>query len=151
MLTFPKCILAAFNRVVWYMKSGSEEDRDVVLMTDAVEQEETLRILFAVAGSRIQDNKKRREYQVITAQDWWSRNPDVLPRISIELNLMMEELGELAAAYNRNRLYDFKKELADMLILILGIGKGLDIDLAKELYQKMEENESRPVGGEKRF
>lgn len=151
MLSLPKCILTALGKVAWYFGRGPEENRNVVLMTDPIEQEETLRVLFAVAGARIQNNKKRTHYQTVSAQDWWGKDPNVLPSVSIELNLMLEELGEMAAAYNRNRFYEFKGEMADLLILILGIAKGLDIDLAKALYNKMDENEQRPVGGEKRF
>lgn len=151
MLSLPKCILATLRRVAWYFREGSEEPRNVILLNDVVEQEETLRVLFAVAGARIQDNKKRKHYQTVTAQHWWGKDPNKLPSVSIELNLMLEELGEMAAAYNRNRIYDFKGEMADLLILVLGLARGLDLDLAKELYRKMEENETRPVGGEKRF
>ncbi len=151
MLTLPKCIRTAIHGIAWYFGKGNEENRNVVLMTDVIEQEETLRVLFSVIGTRIQENKRRRHYQVITAQDWWGKDPDKLPRVSIELNLMLEELGEMAAAYNRNRIYDFKEEMADLMILLVGVAKGLDLDLAKAVYQKMEKNETRSVSGEKRF
>jgi NTP pyrophosphatase (non-canonical NTP hydrolase) len=53
-----------------------------------------------------------------------------------------EELAEASAAY-RKKLPDLGEELADVTIYLLGIAEVLNIDLEKEIVDKIEKNRKR--------
>ncbi|MCW6059749.1 nucleotide pyrophosphohydrolase [Clostridium sporogenes] len=69
-------------------------------------------------------------------------------------NMLMLITGEVAEAHEalRKREYEnFKEELADIVIRVADLCGGLDIDLEKEIKNKMEKNKSRPYKHGKAF
>lgn len=62
----------------------------------------------------------------------------------INLNFLFinEEIAEAWAAYHK-KLPNFHEELADIVILVLGLAEILGIDLEKEIVHKMEKNSKR--------
>jgi NTP pyrophosphatase (non-canonical NTP hydrolase) len=62
--------------------------------------------------------------------------------ISIEFNLIYEEVPEAYRAYSR-KLPDLGEELADVVIYVLGLSEILGIDLEDEIIKKITKNERR--------
>ena len=61
------------------------------------------------------------------------------------LTLMIEELGELAAAVTKGKpKADLEEELADVFILTLGNALAMEIDLEKAFHKKMDTIMTRP-------
>jgi NTP pyrophosphatase (non-canonical NTP hydrolase) len=61
------------------------------------------------------------------------------------LTLMIEELGELAAAVTKGKpKADLEEELADVFILTLGNALAMEIDLEKAFHKKMDKIMTRP-------
>ena len=64
--------------------------------------------------------------------------------ISNLLMLISSEVGEAVEALRKENETEFREELADICIRIFDLCGGLEIDLQKEILQKMEKNEKRP-------
>lgn len=62
--------------------------------------------------------------------------------IEMEFCLAYGELGEAYIAYLKKK-EDLGEELADVIIYLLGISKMLNIDLEKEIVNKIEKNSKR--------
>ncbi len=62
--------------------------------------------------------------------------------IAREFCLTSEELSEAYRAYDK-KLPDLGEELADVAIYLLGIAEILDVDLEKEILNKIEKNKKR--------
>ena len=62
--------------------------------------------------------------------------------VNVEFCLAYGELGEAYMAYLKNK-EDLGEELADVAIYLLGISHMLNIDLEKEILNKMEKNKKR--------
>lgn len=62
--------------------------------------------------------------------------------IAMEFLLTHEELAEAYRAYYK-KLPDIGEELADVVIYLLGISEILNIDLEKELLNKIKKNKNR--------
>lgn len=62
--------------------------------------------------------------------------------INLEFCFVYDELGEAFRAY-RKKLPDLGEELADVVIYVLGLAKMLNIDLEKEIINKIEKNKNR--------
>ena len=62
--------------------------------------------------------------------------------IEMEFCLAYGELGEAYIAYLKKK-EDLGEELADVIIYLLGISKMLNIDLEKEVVNKIEKNSKR--------
>lgn len=67
------------------------------------------------------------------------------------LMLIVSELGEALEALRRDDKVNFREELADVAIRLADLCGGLNIDLASEIWAKMERNKSRPTKHGKRF
>ena len=65
-----------------------------------------------------------------------------LTNIEQEFCFIHEETAEAYRAY-RKKLPDLGEELADVAIYLLGLAQILDIDLEKEILNKMEINKNR--------
>ena len=61
-----------------------------------------------------------------------------------KLMLVVTEVSEAAEATRIGDWENFAEELADVLIRVLQIGYGLDIDLESAVWQKIKKNELRP-------
>lgn len=60
--------------------------------------------------------------------------------------LMAEELGEISAAVTKGKSgEELAEEIADLMILVMGCGIALDIDLEAEFDRKMEKIMKRPA------
>lgn len=62
--------------------------------------------------------------------------------VNLEFCFVYDELGEAFRAY-RKKLPDLGEELADVVIYVLGLAKMLNIDLEKEIINKIEKNKNR--------
>ena len=62
--------------------------------------------------------------------------------INLEFCFAYDELGEAFRVY-RKKLPDLGEELADVVIYVLGLDKMLNIDLEKEIINKIEKNKNR--------
>jgi len=62
--------------------------------------------------------------------------------IAMEFCLTHEELSEAYRAYYK-KLPNVGEELADVIIYLLGLAEILDVDLEKELLNKIEKNKNR--------
>ena len=71
--------------------------------------------------------------------------------INLEFCFAFDELAEAFRAYRKN-MPDLGEEFADVIIYLLALTKMLDVDLEKELLNKIEKNKSREyknIGGVK--
>ena len=62
--------------------------------------------------------------------------------INFEFNLLYSEIAEAFQAY-RQKLPNLKEELADIAIYLLGLAEILNIDLEKEIINKIKKNQKR--------
>ena len=62
--------------------------------------------------------------------------------VSLEFGLAYGELAEAFDAY-RKKLPDLGEELADVVIFVLGLAEILDVDLEKEILEKVKKNKQR--------
>lgn len=60
------------------------------------------------------------------------------------LMLIVSEAGECCDAYRKQQKEKMAEELADIIIRTLDLAEGFDIDIEKEVLQKMEYNKTRP-------
>ena len=65
-----------------------------------------------------------------------------LTDVPFEICMLHEEVAEAYRAY-RKKLPDLGEELADVAIYLLGLAQILNIDLEKEILNKMEVNRNR--------
>lgn len=65
-----------------------------------------------------------------------------LTDINLEFCYITDEVGEAHQAYLKH-LDDLGEELADVAIYLLGLSEILEIDLEKEILNKMEKNKKR--------
>ena len=65
-----------------------------------------------------------------------------LTDINLEFCYIMDEVGEAHQAYIRN-LDNMGEELADIAIYLLGLSEILNIDLEKEIINKINKNKKR--------
>lgn len=65
-----------------------------------------------------------------------------LDDVNLEFCLAFNELGEAFQAH-RKKLPDIGEELADVMLYLLSLAKMLDIDLEKEVVNKLEKNIKR--------
>lgn len=62
--------------------------------------------------------------------------------VNLEFSLTFDELAEAHQAYIKKK-DDLGEELADVVIYLLGLAEILNIDLEKEILQKIEKNKRR--------
>lgn len=62
--------------------------------------------------------------------------------VALEFNYITVELSEAIEAYHK-KLPNVGEELADIVIYLLGLSEILDIDLEKEILDKIEKNKKR--------
>lgn len=71
--------------------------------------------------------------------------------ICTRLMLIVGEVSEAMEGLRKGDNYNFKEELADIIIRTCDLCGGLDIDLEAEIKKKMEINKSRPYKHGKKF
>ncbi|HIG0358901.1 TPA: MazG nucleotide pyrophosphohydrolase domain-containing protein [Clostridium sporogenes] len=62
-----------------------------------------------------------------------------------------DEVAEAHEALRKRDYENFKEELADIVIRVADLAGGLDIDLEKEIKNKMDKNKNRPYKHGKAF
>jgi NTP pyrophosphatase (non-canonical NTP hydrolase) len=94
----------------------------------------------------IQKNKIAKGWQVTSFESWDDPN-----QIPADLALIHSELSEALEAFRIDSRPKFAEELADVMIRLIGLAAGLDIDLGNEVLAKMRKNADRPIrhGGKK--
>ncbi len=97
-------------------------------------------------GVEIHNNKLRHNWKVTTKDDWENQH-----EILGVLMLIVTEVAEAAEAFRKNDFENFKEELADIAIRLIGLSNGMDIDLKQEIINKVEKNRHREYkhGGKK--
>ncbi len=65
--------------------------------------------------------------------------------INYDLKKLFEEITEFVSAYKKGDKVNMGEELADMVILTLGIASYFDINMEEEILNKMEKIEKRKI------
>lgn len=71
--------------------------------------------------------------------------------IATRLMLIVSEVSEALEGLRKGNMYNFREELADVAIRLADLAGGLDIDLEKEIINKMDSNKDRPYKHGKAF
>ncbi|MBY6871640.1 nucleotide pyrophosphohydrolase [Clostridium botulinum] len=71
--------------------------------------------------------------------------------IATRLMLIVSEVSEALEGVRKEDRENFKEELADIVIRVADLAGGLDIDLEKEIKNKMDKNKNRPYKHGKAF
>ncbi|MCC5422477.1 MazG nucleotide pyrophosphohydrolase domain-containing protein [Clostridium botulinum] len=71
--------------------------------------------------------------------------------IATRLMLIVSEVSEALEGIRKDDRENFKEELADIVIRVADLAGGLDIDLEKEIKNKMDKNKNRPYKHGKAF
>lgn len=71
--------------------------------------------------------------------------------IATRLMLIVSEVSEALEALRKDDTDNFAEELADVVIRVCDLAGGLDIDIEKEILNKIERNKSREYKHGKKF
>lgn len=71
--------------------------------------------------------------------------------IATRLMLIVSEVSEALEALRKDNRDNFAEELADVVIRVCDLAGGLEIDLEKEILNKIERNKDRPYKHGKKF
>ena len=95
------------------------------------------------------------EIRTINAANGWNipvpldwENAYKIPAI---LALITSEVSEALEAFRKDDNLNFGEELADIIIRVLDLSGGMDVDMEKEISAKLEKNKARSYrhGGKK--
>lgn len=98
-----------------------------------------LETALKLIGDRIQDYKKIHDWKITRLEDWAGN--DEIPAVCMAV---VAEISEAYEAFRKNDIDNFKEELADVIIRIIGLCHGMGINLATEIFKKMDKNDTRP-------
>lgn len=90
-------------------------------------------------GDHVLETKRLKGWTITTPESWADEN-----QVPADLALLHSEVSEALEAFRRDDRAGFAGELADVLIRLLGLSRGLGIDLAAEAWAKAEANRGRP-------
>lgn len=90
-------------------------------------------------GVVIHETKLAKGWTVTTPASWDDDN-----QIPADLALLHSEVSESLEAFRVNDTAGFAAELADVLIRVVGLAHGLEIDLGAAVVAKVEKNRDRP-------
>ena len=87
------------------------------------------------------------EWDVTTPEDWPETGLELegANKLAAKLALVHSELSEALEAIRHGDRANFEEELADVVIRVLDIGEGLDLDVAGQIIRKLEKNLNRGV------
>ncbi|MBO0555744.1 nucleotide pyrophosphohydrolase [Clostridium botulinum] len=71
--------------------------------------------------------------------------------IATRLMLIVSEVSEALEGIRKDNIDNFKEELADIVIRVADLAGGLDINLEKQIKNKMDKNKYRPYKHGKTF
>lgn len=129
----------------------NERAKEFVRSDASVSEVESLRQQVSDAGSRkssdslallgetIHRTKLDKGWTVTTPDSWEDEN-----QIPADLALIHSEVSEALEAFRRGDADAFAVELADVVIRVIGLSHGLEIDLARAINEKVEKNKNRP-------
>jgi NTP pyrophosphatase (non-canonical NTP hydrolase) len=89
-------------------------------------------------GDAILENKIAKGWTVTTPKHWRDEN-----QIPADLALIHSEVSEALEAFRRNDSSGFAEELADIVIRVVGLSHGVEIDLAAAIEAKVAKNRDR--------
>lgn len=89
-------------------------------------------------GKQILEINKANGWDVATFDDWG--NPE---KVATKLALIHSEVSEALEAIRNKDEDNFAEELADIVIRVLDLSAGLEIDMDDEVQIKLEENKKR--------
>lgn len=93
---------------------------------------------LAALGGTILEIKLAKGWTVTTPGCWPDEN-----QIPADLALIHSEVSEALEAFRLGDRAHFAEELADVLIRVVGLAHGLEIDLGAEAIAKVEKNRAR--------
>ncbi len=102
---------------------------------------------FEKLGEIITETNKANGWEGIKPEDWHNDSN----RIPASLCLMHSEISEALEAFRKQDVENFKEEMVDIFIRWLDLLHGLGLEVAPDLYAKMEKNKKRAYkhGGKK--
>lgn len=89
-------------------------------------------------GKEIIKINKNNGWNVTTPDNW--NDTYKIPAI---LALVTSEVSEALEAFRHNDFDNFKEECADIIIRVLDMTEGLNIDIDSEITKKLEKNRNR--------
>lgn len=90
-------------------------------------------------GEEVQRNKIAKGWTVTTKDSWRDDN-----QIPADLALIHSEVSEALEAFRKDDREGFAEELADVLIRLVGLAHGMEIDIAGRAVGKAAKNRIRP-------
>ena len=99
---------------------------------------EQFRGTLARLGDRIHEVNRLNGWSVTTPERW--ANTNEVPAV---LALIHSEVSEALEAFRHDDRENFAEELADVLMRVVGLSHGLEIDLAAAALAKIEKNATR--------
>lgn len=96
--------------------------------------------LLNSVGDEIHAYKIAHGWKVTTMDDW--NNPDIILSVLMQVTT---EVAEAAEAVRYDDVENFKEELADVAIRVIGLAHGMGINLGDAITEKMEYNKTRPL------
>lgn len=89
-------------------------------------------------AKEINEINRKNGWNVLTPKDWGEDY-----KVPTVLALITSEVSEALEGFRNNDKENFKEELADIIIRVLDCSGGLNIDIEKEIENKLEKNRER--------
>jgi NTP pyrophosphatase (non-canonical NTP hydrolase) len=94
---------------------------------------------LTTVGGAIHANKLRHGWKV-TGRGAFESDPE---QVLAVLMLVVTEVAEAAEAVRKTDELNFREELADIVIRVIGLAHGMGIDMRAEILAKVEKNSTR--------
>lgn len=116
------------------------------MSVDQVNEKHPISRELIAMGGDIQETKIAKGWTVTTLDSWGDEN-----QIPADLALIHSEVSEALEAFRKDDRDGFAEELADVMIRVIGLAYGLEIDLGGQVVAKMAKNRERAFkhGGKK--